>query len=52
LALARLRQRAESFGSGEPPHYVFAAFVPKFTFNGKRVVVPFANHRQILGSES
>src|ERR1035437_540807 len=37
-ALARLRQRAEGFGSVEPSHYVFAAFVPKFTFNGKRVV--------------
>ena len=22
----------------EPSHYVFAAFVPKFTFSGKRVV--------------
>jgi integrase len=37
-ALARLRARAESFGSVEPSHYVFAAFVPKFTFSGKRVV--------------
>jgi integrase len=37
-ALARLRRRAEGFGSVEPSHYVFAAFVPKFTFNGKRVV--------------
>jgi integrase len=37
-ALARLRRRAESFGLVEPAHYVFAAFTPKFTFSGKRVV--------------
>jgi integrase len=37
-ALARLRRRAEGFGTVEPDHFVFAAFVPKFTFNGKRVV--------------
>jgi integrase len=37
-ALARLRRRAEGFGQVEPAHYVFAAFVPKFTFSGKRVV--------------
>jgi integrase len=37
-ALARLRQRAEGFGTVEPSHSVFAAFVPKFTFSGKRVV--------------
>jgi integrase len=37
-ALARLRRRAEAFGAVEPSHYVFAAFVPKFTFSGKRVV--------------
>jgi integrase len=37
-ALARLRARAESFGPVEPSHYVFAAFVPKFTFSGKRVI--------------
>jgi integrase len=37
-ALARLRRRAESFGAVEPSHFVFAAFVPKFTFSGKRVV--------------
>jgi integrase len=37
-ALARLRARAESFGPIEPWHYVFAAFVPKFTFNGKKVI--------------
>jgi len=37
-ALARLRCRAEGFGTVEPAHYVFAAFVPKFTFNGKKVV--------------
>jgi integrase len=33
-----LRRRAEGFGTVEPSHYVFAAFVPKFTFNGKRVM--------------
>jgi integrase len=37
-ALARLRGRAEAFGSVEPSHYVFAAFVPKFTFSGKKVI--------------
>jgi integrase len=37
-ALARLRQRAQGFSAVEPSHYVFAAFVPKFTFSGKRVV--------------
>jgi integrase len=37
-ALARLRTRAESFGAVEPSHYVFAAFVPKFNFNGTNVV--------------
>ena len=37
-ALARLRRRAEGFGTVVPSHYVFAAFVPKFTFSGKRVV--------------
>lgn len=37
-ALARLRRRAEVFGPVEPAHFVFAAFVPKFTFSGKRVV--------------
>ena len=37
-ALARLRRRAEAFGAVEPSHYVFAAFVPKFTFSGKRVI--------------
>ena len=37
-ALARLRARAESFGKVESDHYVFAAFVPKFTFSGKKVV--------------
>ena len=29
--------RAEGFGPVEPSHYVFAAFVPKFTFSGKEV---------------
>jgi integrase len=37
-ALAKLRTRAESFGPVAPSHYVFAAFVPKFTFSGKRVI--------------
>jgi integrase len=37
-ALGRLGRRAEGFGAVEPSHYVFAAFVPKFTFSGKRVV--------------
>jgi len=37
-ALARLRRRAEGFGTVEPSHYVFAAFVPKFTFSGKNVI--------------
>src|ERR1035437_1929615 len=37
-ALARLRRRAEGFGTVEPSHYVFAAFVPKFTVSGKRVI--------------
>jgi len=37
-ALGRLRRRAEGFGAVEPSHYVFAAFVPKFKFSGKRVV--------------
>src|SRR5215471_10187368 len=36
--LGRLRQRGEGFGTVEPPHYVFAAFVPKFTFSGKKVI--------------
>lgn len=37
-ALGRLRRRAEGFGSVDATHYVFAAFVPKFKFSGKRVV--------------
>jgi integrase len=37
-ALARLRARAESFGPVDSAHYVFAAFVPKFTFSGKKVI--------------
>jgi integrase len=37
-ALARLRRRGEGFGAVEPWHYVFAAFVPKFKLNGKRMV--------------
>jgi integrase len=37
-ALARLRRRADGFGTVEQSHYIFAAFVPKFTFSGKRVV--------------
>lgn len=37
-AMSRLRRRAEGFGVAEPSHYVFAAFVPKFKFSGKRVI--------------
>ena len=37
-ALARLRRRAECFGEVQPSHFVFAAFVPKFTFSGKKVI--------------
>ncbi len=37
-ALARLRRRAAGFGTVEPSHFVFATFVPKFTFSGKRVI--------------
>jgi integrase len=37
-ALARLRRRAEGFGAVEPSHFVFAAFIPKFTFSGKKVI--------------
>ena len=37
-ALARLRRRAESFGPVLPSHCIFAAFVPKFTFSGKKVI--------------
>ena len=37
-ALGRLRTRAESFGSVEPSHFVFAAFVPKFKFNDTKIV--------------
>ncbi|HWY68825.1 MAG TPA: site-specific integrase [Terriglobales bacterium] len=37
-ALGRLRRRAESFGAVEPAHYVFAAFVPNFTFSGRKVI--------------
>lgn len=37
-AFGRLRRRAEGFGPVEPSHYVFAAFVPKFKFSGKRVI--------------
>jgi len=37
-ALARLRCRAESFGSVEEAHYVFASFTPKFKFNGKKII--------------
>jgi integrase len=37
-ALGRLRRRAEGFGTVEPSHYVFAAFVPNFKLDGKRVV--------------
>jgi integrase len=37
-ALGRLRRRAEGFGTVEQSHCVFAAFVPKFTFSGKKVI--------------
>jgi len=37
-ALGKLRQRADRFGKVEPSHYVFAAFVPKFKLDGKRMV--------------
>jgi integrase len=37
-ALGRLRRRAEGFGSVQPSHFVFAAFVPKFKFSGKKVI--------------
>ena len=37
-ALGRLRRRAEGFGPVESFHFVFAAFVPKFKFSGKRVI--------------
>jgi integrase len=37
-ALARLRRRAQGFSTVESSHYVFAAFVPKFTFSGKKVI--------------
>jgi integrase len=37
-ALARLHGRAEGFGPVEQSHYVFAGFVPKFTFSGKKVI--------------
>jgi integrase len=36
-AFAKLRIRAESFGPVEPDHYVFAAFTPKFHFNGNKI---------------
>jgi integrase len=36
-AFAKLRRRAESFGSVVLSHYVFAAFAPKFTFNGNKI---------------
>jgi integrase len=36
--LGRLRRRAENFGTVEPSHCAFAAFVPKFTFSGKKVI--------------
>ena len=44
-ALGRLRRRAEGFGAVEPLHYVFAAFVPKFKLNGKRVVDGVINYK-------
>ena len=37
-AIGKLRARAAGFGEVEPSHYVFAAFVPKFKLDGKRMV--------------
>ena len=37
-ALARLRARADSFGTVEPEHYVFASYVSRRVFNGTAVV--------------
>ena len=37
-ALARLRTRAESFGSVDPAHYVFAAYGTRMTFNDTEIV--------------
>ncbi len=34
-ALWKLRRRAETFGSVEPSHFVFAALRPKFRFHGR-----------------
>ena len=36
--MQEIRARAESFGPVEPAHYIFAAFVPKFTFSRKKVI--------------
>jgi integrase len=38
FGFGKLRRRAESFGPVEPSHYVFAAFVPKFTFSGNKII--------------
>jgi integrase len=37
-ALARLRERAEAFGSVEPNHFVFAAYFSRQVFKGAEVV--------------
>jgi integrase len=37
-ALARIRRRAEGFGTVEPSHFVFAACAPKFDFGGKDAI--------------
>ena len=37
-ALKAVRARVESFGPVEPAHFIFAGFVPKFTFSGKKVI--------------
>jgi integrase len=37
-ALGRPRRNAEGIGAVVPSHYVFPAFVPKFTFSGKKVI--------------
>src|SRR5215469_2196754 len=43
-ALGRLRRRAETFGTVDPGHYVFAAFAAKFDFTARRVA-----NEQVIG---
>ena len=45
-ALARLRRRAEGFGTVEPSHYVFPTIAPKFNFSRKN-----ANGDKVIGFE-